>query len=164
MPETRLRSSSLPADTAPLDNPQLGWLSDLLRRAGAEARLPRIDEVSPRRIGTAALPTVILVDVEGPPRRYRLRLVGTAITRMVGRDSTGRYFDELAALHGPASDFYRRQFDHIADSGDSILVTVESLHRRRGWMQLRAILAPLAGPDGRILRIAAALEPPAARR
>ncbi|MEQ9642897.1 MAG: PAS domain-containing protein [Alphaproteobacteria bacterium] len=39
---------------------------------------------------------ILLIDVEpGPPDRFRWRLIGTHVTSMLGRDSTGGYFDEL---------------------------------------------------------------------
>ncbi|MEC9345585.1 MAG: PAS domain-containing protein [Pseudomonadota bacterium] len=39
---------------------------------------------------------VALVEVvDGPPRRYRLRLVGSSITRNAHRDATGRWLDEI---------------------------------------------------------------------
>ena len=38
---------------------------------------------------------IALVEVEHDPLRYRYRLIGSLITGALGRDSTGRYFDEL---------------------------------------------------------------------
>lgn len=41
------------------------------------------------------LPNVVLIDVEREPLRLRYRLIGTAITQAMGRDSTGKYYDEI---------------------------------------------------------------------
>jgi len=38
---------------------------------------------------------VSLVDVTAEPRRFRWRLIGSGIARQLGRDATGRWFDEL---------------------------------------------------------------------
>ncbi len=38
---------------------------------------------------------IALIDVEHDPRRYRFRLIGSYITAVLGRDSTGWYVDEL---------------------------------------------------------------------
>ena len=43
----------------------------------------------------ALLGHIILVDVEPDPLRFRYRLVGTAITGIVKRDVTGRYFEDI---------------------------------------------------------------------
>lgn len=41
------------------------------------------------------LPNLWLVDVVGRPMRFRFRLVGTRITAFSGRDSTGKWLDEV---------------------------------------------------------------------
>lgn len=41
------------------------------------------------------LPKLWLVDAVGMPVRFRFRLVGTAITSFTGRDSTGKWLDEV---------------------------------------------------------------------
>lgn len=38
---------------------------------------------------------IALIDVEYEPKRYRFRLIGSKMTEVLGRDSTGRYVDEL---------------------------------------------------------------------
>ncbi|MFC3231419.1 PAS domain-containing protein [Marinibaculum pumilum] len=160
MPVARLEGCSFAADPDLTASPKLGWLAGLVVRARAQGRLPRVEEVSPRLIGPAALPTVMILDVEGPPRRFRIRLVGTDLSRMAGRDSTGRLFDELSDRQGAANAFYLRQMDHIADSGDCVVVTADLYYRRNDWQHFRSIWAPLAGPQGDIERIACAVEAP----
>ncbi len=41
------------------------------------------------------LPSIILVDVETPDRRLKVRLAGTKVVDMFGRDYTGEYLDEI---------------------------------------------------------------------
>ncbi len=51
------------------------------------------------------LPIIRLYDVHRDPWRFRYRLVGTELVRTVGRDFTGRWFDEMAPA-GHASRSY----------------------------------------------------------
>lgn len=78
----------------------------------ALGRLPgrgRFDPVAMK----ALLPQVYMVDVL-PGMRLRWRLIGTAITAMAGRDSTGRSFDEIYA--GAALDTIAASFREVARS------------------------------------------------
>ena len=43
----------------------------------------------------AHLGNLILTDVEPAPLRFRYRLIGTNVTRIVKRDATGCYFDDI---------------------------------------------------------------------
>lgn len=65
------------------------------RARGAKAMPARAD-IDVLDIPRAVLAHILLIDVEpGPPERFRWRLIGTHITGTLGRDSTGRYLDEL---------------------------------------------------------------------
>ena len=57
-------------------------------------RAPGRGDLDPAETGEL-LPNVFLVDVEGVPRRYRYRLVGTAFGRHYGEELTGRYVDDM---------------------------------------------------------------------
>jgi len=58
--------------------------------------MPARADLDPRRLPRRLLPHVLLVDVEHRPvLRFRWRLIGTHVTTAVGRDSTGRYLDDL---------------------------------------------------------------------
>jgi len=41
------------------------------------------------------LGNLVLIDVERTPMRLRYRLIGTRITQVMNRDSTGKYYDEI---------------------------------------------------------------------
>lgn len=140
----------------------LGWLSGLALQAQAEGRLPRRSEISPRRIGAAALPLVLIMDVEGSPPRFLIRLVGTELVRVSGRDNTGRYFDELAEQHGPASSYYLKVLGAVAAGRQAMTVTANLFYRRQEWQRFRALLVPVADADNRIAQIVTALELPPA--
>lgn len=63
--------------------------------AGGRA-MPARRDLDPTMLPPCLLPHVLLIDVEYQPcPRFRWRLIGTHITNTIGRDSTGRYWDEL---------------------------------------------------------------------
>ena len=58
--------------------------------------MPAPTDIDPLKLPLRLLPHVSLLDIEHQPeRRFRWRLIGTYITETLGRDSTGRYWDEL---------------------------------------------------------------------
>lgn len=58
--------------------------------------MPTPSDVDPLRLPRELLPHVGLIDVEhAPKRRLRWRLLGTHITEALGRDMSGRYWDEI---------------------------------------------------------------------
>lgn len=62
---------------------------------GARA-MPTPRELDVLHIPRRVLPHVSLLDIEyAPERRFRWRLIGTAITSVLERDVTGRYWDEI---------------------------------------------------------------------
>lgn len=64
--------------------------------AKGERAMPSRQDIDPVRLPSMLLPHILLIDVEHEPRlRFRWRLIGTHITNTLGRDSTGKYWDEL---------------------------------------------------------------------
>ena len=57
-------------------------------------RMPGRQDFDPTELGPH-LGHLILIDVEHDPLRLRYRLIGTAITSLMQRDNTGRYYDEI---------------------------------------------------------------------
>ncbi len=68
------------------------WYSEIAARKG---QLPARVDFDPIDF-PAVLSHLVLVDVEPSPRRFRVRLVGTAVVDANGRDGTGDYYDEIA--------------------------------------------------------------------
>jgi hypothetical protein len=64
------------------------WQSKLAGRP-----MPRRPDIEPTEI-PALLQHIALIGVDGEPPRLFFRLIGTHITDSLGRDNTGRYFDE----------------------------------------------------------------------
>lgn len=112
---------------------------DMLRDGDA---LPSRTQIEPVRI-PRLLPYIILTDVEHDPRRFRRRLIGTHITSVVGRDNTGRYFDEIygADAAGQMTEVYsvpvdeRRPVRMVGDCAypDGSWLSYEALHLPLSW-------------------------------
>lgn len=141
-----------------LESEALGWLASLLLQAKDQDRLPTRAELSPRRIGAAGLPNMLMMEVEGEPPRFLLRLVGTRLVRLAGRDNTGRYFDELAAEHRDAHPFYQRVLARVAIQARPLVVTANLFYHGRDWLGFRALVAPLSSDGDRVDRIVGAIE------
>lgn len=78
-----------------LRSPFLRLLFDYWNKLREDRAAPDISDVDALYIPAAALPYVILIDVEYEPSRVRYRLVGTHGVEAAGWDYTGKYADEL---------------------------------------------------------------------
>ena len=76
------------------ERPELPALLGIWHRKRADRRMPARADFDPVDL-KAHLASLILVDVEPEPLRFRYRLVGTNITKVVNRDATGAYFDDI---------------------------------------------------------------------
>lgn len=62
--------------------------------------MPAPADIDPLKFPARLLPHIALLDIEyRPARRFRWRLIGTYVTKTLGRDSTGRYWDEIYDDH-----------------------------------------------------------------
>jgi hypothetical protein len=77
-------------------------------RAGG--RLPGRGDIDPGRF-KRHLPTVSLTDVVPEPADYRIRLAGTALYGVYGREITGRRLGEVYAP--PAADYWRLELNRV---------------------------------------------------
>ncbi len=83
------------------------WAS---RREGA--KLPCRANIHPGHF-KRFLPTVSLIDVRGSPRDYRLRLAGTGLYGIYGREITGRTLDDI--YNTAAADYWRKELDKVVE-------------------------------------------------
>ena len=83
------------------------WAS---RRLGG--RLPSRASIHPDHF-KRHLPTVSLIDVVGEPRDYRLRLAGTELYGVYGREITGRSLEDVYNV--AAVDYWRGELDKVVD-------------------------------------------------
>lgn len=84
------------------------WAS---RRQGGQ--LPSRAAIHPQHF-KRHLPTISLIDVLAEPRDYRLRLAGTGLYSVYGREITGRTLEDVYAP--PAAAYWRGELDKIVDS------------------------------------------------
>lgn len=80
-----------------------------LRRSG---RLPGRDDIRPDDF-KRLLPTVSLIDVRNEPLDFRLRLAGTGLYGVYGREITGRTLGEV--YNTGAADYWRRELTKIVE-------------------------------------------------
>jgi hypothetical protein len=74
--------------------PKLG--AEVWNSLRADGSLPTRGDIDPTKLPGSVLPHILLIDIEeGDASRFRWRLIGTHITNVLGRDSTGRYLDEV---------------------------------------------------------------------
>src|ERR1700742_1467810 len=85
------------------------WAS---RREGA--RLPGRRSIHPAHF-KRHLPTISLIDVRHDPRDYSLRLAGTGLYDVYGRETTGRTLAEVYTVQ--AADYWRTELDKIVEEG-----------------------------------------------
>jgi hypothetical protein len=83
------------------------WAS-LRRGASLPARVD-LHPTSMKRL----LPTVSLIDVVDQPRDYRLRLAGTGLYGVYGREITGRMIGDV--YNKDAFDYWRKELDKVVD-------------------------------------------------
>jgi hypothetical protein len=106
----------------------------------------------PLEIPPSTLPHLYLIDgLETMPPRLRWRLLGTHTTQMLGRDNTGKFFDEL---YPP---------DDVRDMSAPVLEIMEmraplrlsgrSLFVGKDWIHYECIYLPYSGDDGGISMI-----------
>ena len=84
------------------------WAS---RRQGGQ--LPGRAAIHPQHF-KRHLPTISLIDVVLEPRDYRLRLAGTGLYSVYGREITGRTLDDVYVP--PAAAYWRTELDKIVES------------------------------------------------
>jgi len=91
----------LPAEAV---EPEFVGLLDYWRAKLRDGRLPGRRDIDPLDLPRRILPNLLLFDVERTrdDLRFRFRLAGTGFATLIGREATGRYFDEIAP--DPATD------------------------------------------------------------
>lgn len=87
------------------------WAS---RRSGG--RIPARADIEPGGF-KRLLPAVSLIDVDldGGRRDYRLRLAGTGLYSVYGREITGRTLTEVYNV--TAADYWRKELDQVVEGG-----------------------------------------------
>lgn len=99
---------------------------------------------------------VVLIDIEREPFRLKYRLIGTKITQVLGRDSTGRYLDEIYG-----ADYYSRQSEHfrkVVTERVAIRTYGNMAHSEKPYVPAEAIDLPLVNEAGEVVMILRGLD------
>lgn len=143
---------------ADLDDPRLRALYEYWRGLGGQAGVPR-SAVDPVEMPRNALPSLMLTEVLQDPdrgRRYRYRLVGSAIVERAGRDPTWAHLDEVLPTEYGYRDYILGLYDRVVDAGQAlysrdIYVTVERTAQPE--LGTRRLMLPLQDGAGAISHV-----------
>lgn len=91
------------------------------------------------------LPTISLVDVDHEPLRFRVRLAGTGLYGLFGREVTGLPLEQVWT--GAAGEYWREQLSAVVASGRPA-VGLHTADWRGGTLSVMWLRLPLAS-DGR---------------
>src|SRR5690606_38803283 len=112
------------------------------RRAG---RLPSRRDIDPKDF-KGLLPTISLIDVEREPLDFRLRLAGTGLYGVYGREITGRRLNEV---YGPqAAEDWRAELTQVVAERRPLVGVHNFAWRGAGHLSILWLRLPLAS-DGR---------------
>lgn len=126
------------------------WLS--LRTGDTLPRWKDFDPVMVRHL----LPHLIVVDCLADPMRFRFRVIGTFVTSMAGRDSTGHMLDE--ELYGARLEAMTWHYRQCAETAEP-LATLGTVHFvDRDWVVAEHVFLPFATGDGNVDIIMAGLD------
>ncbi len=123
-------------------------LIDLLRywreKCGGRA-MPRRADIDPLDLGLRPhLGFLVLTDVV-ESARFRFRLIGSTLTAIVGRDSTGKYLDEV---YSPADYAYMIvAYRWVVAHRAPLRITGDLRHANRSWIDMESLDMPLSS-DG----------------
>jgi hypothetical protein len=129
-------------------DPSLSFSAPELHRVLAIWREKAAGRTMPLRIDMNArtlspfLPHVIIVDVveSSDERRFRLRLMGTTITRMLG-DHTGQFVDE--AFASPFRERWAVAIGTALDAGGPIRLSGRLEYKAHDFVETEFLLAPV---------------------
>jgi hypothetical protein len=125
------------------ENPALMGAAAVWRDKAAGRGMPLRSDLNARTL-KAFLPNVAIVDVvDGPQaRRFRLRVMGTSVSRLLG-DHTGKYLDEAVA--SPYRERWRAALEATLDAGGPVRMWGRLDYRRQDYRDMEMLVAPV-GP------------------
>lgn len=114
---------SIPKDR----HPSIGEIADYWLAIHPENGLPGRQHFDPVDV-PQLLGNIGLIEVHGNPRRFRIRLYGTGLVKVMGEDYTGKWYHELFANFDKTAQF--SDFNHVVDK--------RTPHWRRGSLRIPA--------------------------
>lgn len=132
-----------------LEVPAHRQLFDYWRSKLQAGRLPARKDIDPIEI-PGLLPWLTLVEVDwsqGSPR-FRIRLVGTGVVERLGRDSTGKWFEDVydADIYNAQMEYYTQ----VATTGVPSLTQPIPPIREREFIKCRRLVVPLSADGKRV--------------
>jgi hypothetical protein len=109
------------------------------------SRLPARGDIHPRHF-KRLLPTVSLIEVERDPLDFRVRLAGTGLYGVYGREITGRSFSEI--YNTAAAEYWRAELSKVALERRPNVGVHNLAWRGAGHLSILWLRLPLA-TDGR---------------
>lgn len=135
-------------DQLPTQSPMLQGYNhwrDLIKNE----RLPRRSDIDPLTIGAAALPHVVLIDVENTGKlRFRYRLVGGFVIQIFGANYTGQYLDQmnLGSFFDPIANF----FSTVCQKRTPLLLDGAYIRKRGAPFHIRRLALPLINENDEV--------------
>jgi hypothetical protein len=107
-------------------------------------RMPSRSDIDPIEL-RSQLGNIVMIDVEHDPLRLRYRLIGTGITEVMARDSTGKYYDEIY----PAELLEKiyESFRWIIDNKAPLRTHGEAFYPDKNFYLYEALNLPLSDDD-----------------
>lgn len=125
-----------------LDDPLLHELYAYWREKCQGRRMPRRRDIDPSEVALL-LPHLLISEVVEGGERFRFRLAGTAVTRVLGRDPTGRLVDEVT--EGAYRDFINGLHRTVCREQASLFAESPHLAGARGQhYYAKRLLMPLS--------------------
>ncbi len=128
-----------------IENQRLRRLYEYWDEKRAGRRAPARSEIDPTEIPDL-LGYVNLLDVQDNPRDYRVRLHGTEVTRMMGREVTGKWCSEFFV--GADADCCRRAFAIVVEEWTPALAETSLAFCGKPYTGQTLVAVPLSA-DGR---------------
>ena len=131
-------------DDLPLESPYLVDLLALWRSKMRDGKIPSRSDFQAEEFMQFG-GRIVLIDVERQPLRFKYRLIGSHITNVLDRDSTGKYLDEIYD-----SDFYTKAVETYKRNIDEKIpfrAHGEMVHAFKPYLSFEAVDIPLSS-DG----------------
>lgn len=109
--------------------------------------VPDRGSIDPRTIPHKYLPSLFLYESE-PGGRFRCKLIGTEIARVLGKDETGQYLDEM--LDPAVAEERTNLFKQAVASGRPVYYRYRALTARGEQRLFSRILLPVSSGRGKV--------------
>lgn len=120
-----------------------------LAKKGAR-RAPRRADIDPVDL-PALLPYLFIFEVFHEPRDYVMRLLGTTLVAVLGRDFTGAHFREM--YDGGLAARVREQYDHVVDQWQPVYDQLDASWMAKDYILYERLLLPLSNTGERVDRL-----------